>query len=119
MYQFTRSGLFIRRLTDNADIPIQPGERDYENYLAWAAIPGNITESVPPFTAEELAAQAQHQKDIADIAEAKTYTKLRALQDMTPTQIQTWATNNVTNLAQARDAITTLAIAVSILSRRL
>jgi hypothetical protein len=38
---------------------------------------------------------------------------------MTPAQVQTWVTANVTNLAQAQDAIATLAIAVSILARRL
>jgi hypothetical protein len=62
----------------------------------------------PPPTQDELDATA-----------AKAYAKLVALRAMTPAQVQTWVTANVTNLAQAQDAIMTLAIAVSILARRL
>ena len=62
---------------------------------------------------------AAAQKEQADIAAAKTYAKLNALKNMTPAEIQTWTAANVTTLAQARDALTTLAIAVSILARRL
>jgi len=38
---------------------------------------------------------------------------------MTPAQVRAWVDANVTNLSQAQDAIKTLAIAVSILARRL
>jgi hypothetical protein len=58
-------------------------------------------------------------KDKADTAAAASYAKLQALRNMTSAQVQTWVANNVTNLAQAQDAIATLAIAVSVLSRRL
>lgn len=54
-----------------------------------------------------------------DIIAAKAYAKLAALCGMTPAQIQTWVDSNVTNLAQAQDAIKTLAIAVAILARRM
>jgi hypothetical protein len=64
-----------------------------------------------PITTEE--------KDQADLTAAKTYAKLNALKNMTPAEIQTWVTNNVTTLAQAKDVIITLGIAVSILARRL
>ena len=62
----------------------------------------------PPPTQDQLDAEA-----------AKQYAKLTALKGMTPAQIQTWVDSNVINLAGAQDAIKTLAIAVSILSRRL
>jgi hypothetical protein len=62
----------------------------------------------PPLTKDEL-----------DIIAAKTHAKLVALKNMTPAQVQAWCDANITNLAQARDALTTLAIAVSILARRL
>ena len=62
---------------------------------------------------------AQEQVNAADIAAAKSYAKLQALRTMTPAQIQAWVAANVTNLAQAQDVITTLAIAVGILARRL
>jgi hypothetical protein len=58
-------------------------------------------------------------QDEIDAAAAKSYAKLNALSNMTPAQIQTWVTNNVLTLADATDAIKTLAIAVSILARRL
>jgi len=38
---------------------------------------------------------------------------------MAPDEVTAWVTANVTTLAQAQDAITTLAIAVSVLGRRL
>ena len=50
---------------------------------------------------------------------AKSYAKLTALRGMTPAQVGAWVDANVTNLAQAQDAIKTLAIAVSVLARRL
>tara|TARA_R110000868_G_scaffold176513_2_gene414227 strand:- start:1325 stop:1723 length:399 start_codon:yes stop_codon:yes gene_type:complete len=58
-------------------------------------------------------------QDEIDSAAAKAYAKLTALRGMTPAQVGSWVDANVTNLAQAQDAIKTLAIAVSILARRL
>lgn len=69
----------------------------------------------PPPTPEQLAAA----KDAADTEVAREYAKLKALITMSPSEIPTWIEANVTNLAQAKDALTTLAIAVSILGRRL
>ena len=68
---------------------------------------------------DDYVAPPQPSKDEADALEAKEYAKLDALSRMTPAQVQTWAAANVTDLAQAQDAITTLAIAVSVLIRRL
>lgn len=65
------------------------------------------------------AAENQAAQDVADSTAAKSYAKLTALRRMTPAQVQSWVAANVTNLAQAQDAITTLAIAVGILARRL
>lgn len=67
----------------------------------------------------QIDADAKQVKDAADITEAKQYAKLQALRGMSPTQVQSWVTANVTNLTQAQDAIATLAIAVSILARRM
>ena len=58
-------------------------------------------------------------KTVADSAAANANAKLIALRDMTPAQVQVWAAANITTMAQAQDAIATLAIAVSILARRL
>lgn len=58
-------------------------------------------------------------KEYTDTLSATTYAKLAALRTMSPDQVKTWVTSNVTNVTQIQDAVTTLAIAVSILSRRL
>ena len=50
---------------------------------------------------------------------ARADPKLRALVTMTPAALKSWVAANVTNLAQARDAIATLAIAIGILARRI
>lgn len=73
----------------------------------------------PPPTPEEIAAAAKATKDAADASAARTYGKLTALKAMSPAEVQAWVAANVTNLAQAQDAIATLAIAVGILARRL
>ena len=57
--------------------------------------------------------------DEVDRAAVRAYAKLTELRKMTPAQVQAWVTANVTTLADAKDAITTLAIAVGILSRQL
>lgn len=67
----------------------------------------------------EIDAEAVEAKNAADSAAAKQYAKLTSLKAMSPAEVQTWVAANVTNLAQAQDAIATLAIAVSILSRRI
>jgi hypothetical protein len=76
------------------------------------AIDGGMTiaepDPAPPPTQDEL-----------DAAAAREYAKLIALRSMTPAQVVAWVAANVTNLAQAQDAIATLGVAVSVLSRRL
>jgi hypothetical protein len=55
----------------------------------------------------------------ADRVSASQYAKLIALKSMTPAQVQTWVQNNVNTLADAKEAIKTLAVAVGILARNL
>jgi hypothetical protein len=118
MYKLTKT-LAILRIADKALIPNDPDNIDYQTYLKWVA-EGNTPD---PFTAEELAQQAlddiARQKEQADLVAAKTYAKLSALKNMSPAEIQTWVTANVNTLAQAKDAIMTLAVGMSILARRL
>lgn len=58
-------------------------------------------------------------KDDTDIAAAKEYGKLKALAGMSPAEVQAWVAGSVKDLAAAQDAIATLAIAVSVLVRKL
>jgi len=80
----------------------------------WIAA-GNTPEPADPPSAAELA----DQQSLMDVASAKQYAKLIALKSMTPAQVDAWVTANINNLADAKDALKTLAIAVSILARRL
>lgn len=86
------------------------------------ADPKNVIFEAAGFTvhsgSDYIAPPAPTQDEI-DRAAAHAYAKLNALKGMTPAQVQTWVSNNVTNLAQAQDAIATLAIAVGILARNL
>jgi len=104
----------ILRLSDGAMIPPYIGNPNYAEYLEWCAA-GNTPEPIDPPTAEEL----QVIQDEVDAVEARTYTKLQALKAMTPSQVKSWVEANVKTLAQAQDAITTLAIGMSILARRI
>jgi hypothetical protein len=82
--------------------------------------PGDLIPQEPGPTPQELADQeAVEIKNRTDSEAARQYTKLRNLTEMSPDQVTAWVSANVTNLAQAQDAIATLAVAVSVLGRRL
>ena len=70
-------------------------------------------------SAEETAAKAKIEKNAADEANAKADAKAAALGAMTPAQVRAWVASNVSNLADAKDLIATLAVAVSVLFRKL
>ena len=108
MYKYGLSDSIIR-ISDNATIPRDPDNRSYQELVEWMAA-GNTPDPyiVPPLTLDQ-------QNDL----DAKNYAKLKALMNMTPAQVQAWVQANVTNLAQAQDAIATLAIAISRLARRI
>ena len=88
-------------------------------YLEWLAL-GNVPlPRDPQEVADEAAADAKAVKNTADATAAKGDAKLRALANMTPAQARAWINANVTNLAEAKDALGTLAAAVVVLARRL
>jgi hypothetical protein len=107
-YQTVNSNC-VRYVGGNS-FPTSDGNADYEEYKRWRAL-GNV-----PLAADPPAPPTQ---DEIDAVAAKAYAKLNALKTMTPAAVQAWVAANVNNLAQAQDAITTLAVAVSILARRI
>lgn len=82
------------------------------------ALTGTI-DPIPAPTGEELAAAEKIAKDAADASNAKGDAKLNALATMTPPQARAWVAANVTNLADAKDVLATLAVAVSVIARKL
>ena len=70
-------------------------------------------------TTADIVAKTLEVQSAQDTQDAKQYAKLQALSTMTPAQVQTWVQNNVNTLADAKDALKTLAVAVGILARRL
>ena len=74
---------------------------------------------VSSLSAQEIADKAAQAKTTADATAAKADAKLSALGNLTPAQVRAWVQANVSSLADAKDVLATLAVAVSILSRRL
>lgn len=72
-----------------------------------------------PPNPDEVAAKAKADKDASDLANAKADAKAAAIGAMTPAQVRAWVAANVTNLTDAKDLIATLAVAVSVLFRKL
>ena len=108
MYKLNQNGVI--RLADGAFIPSDLANSDWLVFKEWEKA-GNTPlpqDPSPPPTQDEI-----------DATVARSYGKLIALKNMTPAQVQTWIDANITTLADARDALKTLAIAVGILARRI
>lgn len=107
------------------DIPANALRIDSQGNGSWNVyFLGDVFPDIPGLSQAEkdivaAAVAVQNAKDVADTAAAKQYAKLQALLVMTPAQVQAWVAANVTNLAQAQDAIATLATATAILARKL
>jgi hypothetical protein len=74
---------------------------------------------MPQPSTDEIAAKEKRIKDIADEDAAKSDAKLKAVMDMSPAEVRVWIGKNVGTLADAKDILATLAVAVSVLTRRL
>lgn len=118
MYKKARTPKIYIRIPDGAFIPEDAQNSDYRAMQAWVAAGGVIADA-DPLTADELAQIAKAAQDASDALEARQYAKLQALSAMTPAQVRAWVTANVNNFADAKDALTTLAVAVNVLARRI
>ena len=101
--------------TASADDVEPLGRQIYADAVGSAADPDPIPDPTP----EELAKKAQAQKTKTDEAMAKADAKLLALSDMSPDEVRAWVGKTVKTVADSADLLATLAVAVSVLSRKL
>jgi len=71
-----------------------------------------------PLTPDEAKAAAEKARTEEEAVAIMKDPKLLALAKMTPTEVRAWVQTSVKDLAQTHDALATLAVAVSVLSRR-
>lgn len=107
-YKLTNYG--VLRVPDGANIPPDSKNRDWVEYQKW------ISDGNTPLPKDPDPLPTQ---DEIDATTAKQYGKLAALKGMTPAQVQAWVDANISTLADVKDALKTLAIAASILARRI
>jgi ribosome-binding ATPase YchF (GTP1/OBG family) len=74
---------------------------------------------MPAPSRDELEAKEKRVKDIADEEAAKSDQKLQGFAALSPDEVRAWTAKNVNTLADAKDVIATLAVAVSVLTRKL
>jgi hypothetical protein len=72
----------------------------------------------PPPSPEQQAASAKMKQYVQDVLVAKEDPKLKELVQMSPPEVQKWMAENVKDLTQVQDVLSTLAIAVSVLAKR-
>lgn len=114
MYQFTKY-VHILRLSDGAFVNPETNE-EYKKWILAGNVPAPRDAQE---VADEVASTAKEGKNATDSNSARQDAKLQAFAAMTPMQVRAWIAANVANLADAKDALATLAVAVSILARRL
>lgn len=85
---------------------------------AWAVVDVAAVAAIAARKTAAAAAAAAQAKIAGDAVAARGDAKLLAIADMSPPQARAWVNDNVKSLADARDVLATLAVAVSILSRK-
>ncbi len=97
---------------------------DYDNKIVW------IDARQKPTWEEIVTADSLNEADEAmriasetqiknNERSARSYTKLLVLSGMSPADVSAWVDTNINSFSDAKDAIKTLAIAVSVLARRI
>lgn len=84
----------------------------------WSVVDSAAVAAITARKTAATAAAADQAKIAGDAAAAKSDAKLQAMGDMSPVQARAWVNDNVKTLADAKDVLATLAVAVSILSRK-
>lgn len=82
------------------------------------AVAGDVA-PMPEPSKDEMDAKAKRLKDIADEEAAKADEKLQAFSGMSPDEVRAWIGKNVKDVSDVTDVLATLAVAVSVLTRKL
>ena len=82
------------------------------------AVAGDVA-PMPEPSKDEMDAKAKRLKDIADEEAAKADEKLQAFAGMSPDEVRAWIGKNVKDVSDVTDVLATLAVAVSVLTRKL
>lgn len=82
------------------------------------AVAGDVA-PMPEPSKDEMDAKAKRIKDIADEEAAKADEKLKAFSGMSPDEVRAWIGKNVKDVSAVTDVLATLAVAVSVLTRKL
>lgn len=85
---------------------------------AWSVVDSAALAAIAARKASLAATAAAQAKIDGDATAARGDAKLQAMGDMSPVQARAWINDNVKTLADAKDVLATLAVAVSILSRK-
>lgn len=120
MYQLTKSAAHIKRIADNAIIPVSGGNADYVEYLRWVALGNTPLPRDAQEVADEAAQAAKDAQDKADAAAIKADAKFQNLISKTPAQAKNWVDNSFPTLTDPeRKDLVTIVIAIGVLGRRL
>jgi hypothetical protein len=118
MYKLKEVG--VVRMYDEAHIPADPGNRDWQEYQAWLAA-GNTPQ--PEFTQEEIAAkeeaEAAKMAELVDIEELRSDYGLSGLKGLKIKELKSAVKDQLSKAGGVNKAIEQLAIAVALLERKL
>ena len=115
MYKKTNN-TYIIRVTDNAIIPDDVKNTDYREYLAWINA-GNTALPVDPKSQEELDYESRVNHNKVEKNKAINDVVVKYLLEHTAEEIETYVKSNISTLAEAKNVIAKLAVAVGIALR--
>lgn len=115
MYKKTNN-TYIIRIMDNACIPNDIKNTDYLDYLEWVNA-GNTALPVDPKSQGELDSEAKVNKNKEEKNKATSDVVVKYLIEHTAEEIDTYVKGNISTLAEAKNVIAKLAIAVGVALR--
>ena len=115
MYKLSNTD-FVIRIEDRAYIPKDTRNVDYHEYLEWLN-GGNTPLPIDPKLQEELILEAKVNKNKEEKNKATSDVVVKYLIEHTAEEIDTYVKGNISTLAEAKNVIAKLAIAVGVALR--